>query len=355
VFYRNFLKPILFKFPPELVHDVFMTIGEFLGRFVFTRSLVGLIYEYKRDDAQVVVDGLTYKTPLILSAGFDYNGRLTQILSKLSFGGVEVGSVTSRPCKGNEYPRLKRLPLSQSILVNKGLRNDGVDVIIKRLKSRHQKEKLIIGVSIARTNDKTSASVEDGIADYCYSFRRLNEENVGDFYTLNISCPNAYGGEVFTTPLLLERLLTEIKKIPCPKPVYIKLPINLSWEEIDKIVNIIKRLKFQGVIAGNLNKSYESLHLDEVPTAYEGGVSGKPCANLSNDIISKIKKKYGNQLTIIGCGGVMTSKDALIKFDLGSDLIALITGMIYSGPGLLKEISKNYARRNKPGANSSMG
>jgi dihydroorotate dehydrogenase len=76
-----------------------------------------------------------------LSAGFDYNGKLTGVLDSISFGGVEVGSVTAKDCEGNEKPRLTRLKKTKSIIVNKGLRNDGVDKVIKRLekKKRHRK------------------------------------------------------------------------------------------------------------------------------------------------------------------------------------------------------------------------
>jgi dihydroorotate dehydrogenase len=330
---------------PELVHNFFVKAGIFLGSNPLTRNITNSIYGYHGKDISKTVDGLTYKTPIVLSAGFDYNGHLTQILPSLGFGGVEVGSVTARPCRGNQSPTLTRLPNSHALIVNKGLKNDGVGVIIQRLKRKKRFKDFVVGISIAKTNDEQNVDTQEAIQDYCYSFEKLNKEDVGDYYTLNISCPNAFGGETFTKPDLLEQLLFEIKKIPCTKPVYIKMPINFFWEETKDLLDVIVKYKIHGVIFGNLNKNYVDIpHTPERPPEYRGGISGKPCFHPSNILIEKTKQEYGDALTIVGCGGIFTPIDALYKFELGSDLIHMITGMIYEGPSLIKRICKEYAK-----------
>ena len=344
--YKKILKPILFLFDPEDMHNLFIFIGEILGRCWFLRKLTGLFYGYRGKDISKVVDGITYKIPFILSAGFDYNARLINILPEVSFGGVEVGSITSQPCVGNEKPRMKRLVKSQSILVNKGLRNDGAEKIIERLKKIRKQNNFIVGISLARANSKESSSPEAGIEDYFYSFRRLNEENLGDYYAINISCPNAFGGETFTTPELLESLLSKFSSIECKKPVYIKMPINLEWQKFDALLKVAEKFEMiKGLIIGNVNKDYTSLdYRNEAPEEYKGGLSGKPCAKLSNELIKKTKAAYGKRFTIIGCGGVMSPQDMIEKFEAGSDLVALITGMIYNGPGFIKELAEEYSK-----------
>lgn len=344
--YKKVLKPILFKFDPEMVHNFFVDVGEILSRSFFSRGLTSFLYGYKGRDISKKVDGLTYKTPFILSAGFDYNGRLINILPEVSFGGVEVGSITARPCKGNDKPRMIRLPKSKSILVNKGLLNDGVEAIIERLKNFKKVDDFIVGVSIAHTNDKETSTVEAGMEDYFYSFKRLNEENIGDYYSINISCPNAFGGETFANPDLLLPLLSKISDVKCSKPVYVKMPINLKWVEFDKLLRVLERFEFiKGVIIGNLNKDYNSLDFrNEAPQEYSGGLSGKPCFEASNKLIRKTRDAYGKRFTIIGCGGVMSRENMMEKFDAGSDLVALVTGMIYNGPGFIKELSDYYSK-----------
>ncbi|MDD5164952.1 MAG: quinone-dependent dihydroorotate dehydrogenase [Candidatus Pacebacteria bacterium] len=354
--YKKLLKPILFRFDPETVHDFFTWTGELLGRSALTRFVVAKVYGYTGKNISKTVDGVTYKTPILLSAGFDYNGRLAQILPHISFGGEEVGSVTARPCEGNPKPRLTRLPQSKSIIVNKGLRNEGVDKVIERLKQRiprfnnqvtitndQKKVDFVVGISIARTNDeKSAASVQAGTDDYVYSFKRLNEENVGDYYTINISCPNAFGGETFAKPELLGQLLPALMKIPCTKPVYVKMPINIPWDHFAQLLKIIDENKLHGVVIGNLNKDYSWLDVrEEAPKEYVGGLSGKPCTHPSTDLIRKTKEVYGDRFTIIGVGGIMSPETAREKFEAGADLIQLITGMIYEGPGLVRKIAKS--------------
>ncbi len=344
--YTYFLKPILFKFDPEVIHDFFVSCGEFLGTNPVTRFLVGLVYGYHGRDTSKTVDGITYRTPFLLAAGFDYNGRLSQIMYNIGFGGEEVGSVTARACEGNAKPRLTRLLESKSILVNKGLRNEGVDQIIKRLKSKGSSSKFVVGVSIAHTNDAQFVSIKAGIEDYVYSFKRLNEEGVGDYYTINISCPNTFGAESFAHPDTLERLLSALSAIPCSKPVYVKMPINLSWNDFDALLKVIVTHKLKGIIIGNLNKDYSLLDVrGEAPIEYKGGLSGKPCAHLSTNLIRKTREVYGKALTIIGVGGVMSIETAQEKFDAGADLVQLISGMIFEGPGLVKKLVKSYSRR----------
>lgn len=348
MFYKYILKPILFRFDPESIHNLFTRVGQFSGKYAVTRKLVDMVYGYHGPDISKTIDGITYRTPFLLSAGFDYNGQLTDILGSIGLGGEEVGSVTARACEGNPAPRLTRLPLSKSIIVNKGLKNEGVDKIIERLKKStvdsyqsKSKRTFIVGISIARTNDEQSASIEAGIEDYAYSFRRLNEEGMGDYYTINISCPNSFGGETFAKPELLDKLLGRLKRIPCSKPVYVKMPINISWPHFDNLLKIIDNHGLSGVVIGNLNKDYDSLDVrKEAPAVFKGGLSGRPCTHLSTDLIYKTKALYGNKLTIIGVGGVMSPETALEKFEAGADLVQLITGLIYEGPGLVKKLNK---------------
>lgn len=343
--YKKVLKPVLFLFDPELIHTVFVFFGEILGSNPITRFLISLPYKFRGKDISKVVDGITYKTPVLLSAGFDYNGRLAKVLSALSFGGEEVGSVTYRPCVGNPKPRLRRLLNTQSILVNKGLRNDGIDKIIKRIKRKGKSKDFVLGVSIARTNDQKTSSIEESINDFAQTFRKFNEEDIGDFYTINISCPNAFGGEDFGSVDLLPKLLQKIKNIECKRPIYIKMPINRTWDEFKSLLDICDRFSINGVVIGNLNKDYSFINGGDIkPDIYSGGLSGRPCFDMSNDLIRKTREQFGDRFTIIGVGGIFSYEDAREKFNAGADLVELITGMIFEGPQIVREICSGIAK-----------
>jgi dihydroorotate dehydrogenase len=345
--YRNILKPVLFQFDPEDVHDAFVKIGKAAGKFPPLQVMLGTLYGPPQTPG-VRVDGITYQGPVMLAAGFDYNGHLSEVLWYLGLAGEEVGSVTARPCPGNARPRLKRLIKSRSIQVYKGLKNDGVESIIKRIKSKRIPEKFVLGISIAKTNDEKSVSLEEGIADYYHSLRRLTEERVGDFYTINISCPNAFGGEDFTTPERLELLLKALKQIEHSRPMYVKMPINLPWEKFLPLLQVIKAHKFHGVVIGNLNKNYDELeHPEEKPDIFRGGLSGRPCFERSNELIRKTRQLYPTDFTIIGCGGILSAQDAMEKLEAGADLLQLISGLIFTGPHLANEINRQFSRRSR--------
>lgn len=343
--YRHVLKPILFQFHPDTMHAAFISIGELCGRFSLTRALVALFYGYRGPDISQTVDGVRFPLPVLLSAGFDPDGRLTRILKSVSFGGEEIGSTTALPCAGNPRPWMTRLVRNKSIIVYKGLRNRGVGKLIEHLRATPRVKDFVLGISIARTNEAAAcATTEAGIEDFAESFRLLNEAGVGDYYTINISCPNAFGGETFTEPALLRRLLARLREIPCTKPVYIKMPINVTVSEFDELLRITDESSVQGLVIGNLNKDYAELdHPKDAPNEFRGGLSGKPCFARSNELIHHARKVYGRRFTIIGVGGIFTPEDAMEKFRAGADLIEIITGMVFEGPGLMKSICQRYA------------
>lgn len=344
--YRHALKPILFKISPDTVHDVFIRAGEIAGNSAPSRKLFSLFYDYQGPDISKTVDGLTYRTPILLSAGFDADGRLTRILPSLSFGGEEIGSVTAHRSEGNQLPRMTRLIRNKSLVVYKGLRNHGVDALIDKLKRTPRIPGFVLGISIARTNEQaTSTDTEAGIRDYVESFSKLNAAGLGDYYTINISCPNSYTGETFTDPALLAQLLPRLRAISCDKPVYLKMPINVPWEQFSEMLRIADRNAIQGVIIGNLNKNYGDLtHPQDAPKEFRGGLSGLPTFKLSNELIRKTRALYGTRFTIIGTGGIFTPDDAMAKFAAGADLIQLVSGMIFEGPGLMRKICDRYAK-----------
>ena len=168
------------------------------------------------------------------------------------------------------------------------------------------------------------------------------DAEVGDFYTINISCPNTFGGEPFTNERDLNVLLKKLSTIKTEKPVFIKMPINLSWREFDELLKIAVKYKVSGVIIGNLNKDKKDPTVtDKIPAGLKGSLSGRPTWRLSNALISKTYQKYGQKLTIVGVGGVFSGADAYEKIRRGATLVQLITGMIFEGPSLIGSINRD--------------
>lgn len=342
--YKRMLKPVLFKFDPEFVHDRFTNVGVLLGSNPITRGITSFYLKYSNKILEQEVLGIQFKNPVGLSAGFDKNAQLLKIIPSVGFGHMEVGSVTAESYEGNEKPRLKRLPKSKALVVYYGLKNIGVDKIIERLqKIRHTDFKY--SVSIAKTNCLKTASEDAGIEDYAISLEKLSKANLGDFYTINISCPNTFGGEPFTTPKLLNKLLVRLDRVKHDKPVFIKMPINLEWKDFNDLLVVASKHNVQGVIIGNLTKARDpKLILDKLPEDQKGGISGLPTQNLCNDLIKKTYANYKDRFIIVGVGGIFSAEDAYEKIKLGASLLQMITGMIFEGPQVIGSINRGLAK-----------
>lgn len=344
--YKTLLKPILFKFDPENVHDRFTSVGKFLGALPPARFLTRKLLRYDNSVLEQEIAGINFKNPIGLSAGFDKDANLIKITESVGFGFQQVGSVTLKSYVGNPGKRLHRLPKSQGIVVYYGLKNDGTAEIVKRLEGAEGVIKdYPLSISVAKTNSKEAASEQEAIQDYIGSLKLLEEINVQKFYTINISCPNTYGGEPFTTPEKFGRLAKEIKNLKLSKPVFVKLPINLPWSELRGLIQVAVENNFAGIIIGNLNKDRDREEIkDEIPEEIKGGISGLPTKMLSDDLIANSYKEFGDKLVVIGVGGVFSAEDAYAKIRKGASLVQLITGMIYEGPQLIGKINKGLVK-----------
>ncbi|MCK9368375.1 quinone-dependent dihydroorotate dehydrogenase [Candidatus Dojkabacteria bacterium] len=336
--YKTIFKPFFFLFPAEFTHDFILVVGKLLGRFKLTRRIVGR-FSHRSKMLTQEVKGITFVNPVGLAAGFDKDASLIGILPSVGFSFEEMGSITLNPYKGNKKPRLWRLKKSKGLMVNSGLKNLGVDKEIERIKKYKIEKDFVLGISIAKTNSKVNVDIYKAIEDYYKTIKKLEEENIGSYYTINISCPNAFGGEPFTTPKRLELLLKKMGELNIEKPMFLKMPINLPWSDFDNLLKIAIINNITGVIIGNLNKDRGGLK-DRLRKKMIGGISGKHCEKLSNELISKTYRKYRNKLVIIGVGGIFKAQDVYEKIKRGATLVQLITGMIYEGPQLIGEINK---------------
>lgn len=319
---------------PENVHDFFTTSGRFLGSNSFTKAITKTFFSYSNPALEQTILGVKFSNPIGLAAGFDKNALLTSILPSVGFGFMEVGTITGERCEGNPKPRLWRLKKSKSLVIYYGLKNDGSDAISNRLKNRKLEIPLI--TSIGKTNIENTVETEKGIRDYLKAYKQLI--NIGQFSDINISCPNAFGGQPFSDPEKLDQLLTEIEKVATKKPLLLKMPPDLNDKQLDSILEVAKKHKVTGFICTNLTKIRTSKIIDDfVPE--KGSFSGKVVENLSNDLIGRIYKKTKGEYIIIGCGGVFSAEDAYKKIKLGASLVQLITGMIFEGPQVIGEIN----------------
>lgn len=345
--YRGLLRPALFLVNPETVHNRFISLGEALGRTRLGRFLTKKAFYFQDTILEQHSNGLTFKNPVGLAAGFDKDGHLPNIIGAVGFGFAEIGSVTGEACSGNKGKRLWRLKKSRGLVVYYGLKNDGCEKIAERLASKGPFI-IPIGISIAKTNNQQTISEETGIADYAKAYQTFIEQKIGDYFTINISCPNAFGGEPFTDPQKLRRLLEKITSIKksyfSTAPLFLKIPATNDYQLLDDIIIIARQYGIAGFVCSNLLKDRKTNSLKEKNIPSVGGISGRPLADMSTDIISYLYKKTKGEFTIIGCGGISSAEDAYEKIKAGASLLQLITGMIYEGPQLIGDINRGLVK-----------
>ncbi len=346
--YQSFIKPVLFRQPPDVVHSRLLKLSALYQRLPFSVRIVNKIWAYHNDAIlKQTVDGITFHNPVGLSAGFDKNIELLPTMQSIGYGFMTGGSVTYKPCEGNPRPWFYRLPKSKSLIVNVGLANQGAERIRRRIETYKAKwfTEFPLIVSVAKTNNSENCNDDEAIADYVGSLEIIRDEERVAVYELNISCPNAYGGEPFTTPKRLDKLLTAVDALFLTKPVWVKMPINLSWQDFNALLQVIVKHHVTTVVIGNLNKQRSGDQLkDTIPAGTMGNLSGLPTQKLSNDLIAKTYRKYHTQLTIVGVGGIFSAEDAYRKICLGASLVGLVTGMIFKGPQLIGQINNELAQ-----------
>lgn len=339
-FYRNLIKRFLFLFDPEFVHELIASYGAKLGSVWFTRNFIKRLFYYKNSKLNQTITGIDFENPVGLAAGFDYQAELTKILPALSFGFETIGTITSHPYGGNPKPRLGRLVKSKSLMVNKGFKNPGIKEIVSRLQKNHFG--IPVGISIGQTNTTKDLTQKQAVDDIVAAFQTIEKSRVNvSFYELNISCPNLFSKVSFYPPEKLEELLKQVLNIKLKKPLFVKMPIDLTDDKILEMLQVISGFAVAGVIFGNLqkNRKEKTFNAEEIKKFPVGNFSGRPTEQRSNELIALAYKNYGKRLVIIGCGGIFNANDAYKKIKLGSSLVQLVTGLIFEGPSLVAQIN----------------
>lgn len=339
--YHFLIRPLFFQFDAERIHHVVFKLLRILGKIGF-RPILRRLFCYNNPKLQRDLFGLTFQNPVGLAAGFDKDAKLIDELSCFGFGFIEIGTLTPRPQVGNEKPRLFRLPQDEALINRMGFNNEGVLASVERLKRR--KSKIIVGGNLGKNKDTPN---EKALDDYAYAVEALHP--YVDYFVVNVSSPNTPGLRELQEKEPLRKLLAYIKSqsltLPQPRPVLLKIAPDLTLEQLDDIIQILKETKTDGVIATNTSVSREGLKTpqEQLNKIGRGGLSGKPIADHSNEVIRYLRKQLGSDFPIIGVGGIMTEEDAIKKIKAGADLIQIYTGFIYEGPGFVKRINKRLS------------
>lgn len=324
----RFVRPFLFHLDAEKAHGAVLSMLRYFPDFCFK----------KPQQKPVQAMGLEFAHPIGLAAGLDKNGDYLDALAKLGFSFIELGTVTPRPQVGNPKPRLFRLPAARGIINRMGFNNAGVDVLVDNV--RKAKYQGILGINIGKNKETT---LEHAVEDYLYCLRKVYLH--ASYVTINISSPNTPDlrqlqiGDYFKD--LINTLREEQLQLAELYQRYVPLVVKLSPDETDetlkKMADVMVSLGIDGIIATNTTCAREVVQ--QLPFGQEqGGLSGQPLGEQSTHCIRILKEIVGDEMTLIGVGGIDSPMAAHKKLDAGATLLQIYTGLIYQGPGLIKTL-----------------
>ena len=322
-------RPMLFSLSPERAHELTLSLLKSAHKIGLARQHIA--------PKPVTCMGIEFPNPVGLAAGLDKNGAYIDALAAMGFGFIEIGTITPRPQAGNPQPRLFRIPEAKAIINRMGFNNDGVDQLIENVKS--SKFKGILGINIGKNAD---TPVENAVDDYLICLEKVY--HYASYITVNISSPNTknlrslQSGDALTELLetLKQRQLELAEQYHHYVPLVLKVAPDLTEEDIEFIANQLLQFKIDGLIVTNTTLS--RVGVESLPYGNEaGGLSGAPAFEKSTECLRQFAKRLNGQIPLIGVGGITQGEHALAKKDAGASLVQIYSGLIYTGPSLIKD------------------
>ena len=324
----SIFKPYIFSLDPEIAHDLAIKSLKFN---VLPKSIFNVQGE---EQLETHLLNERIPNPIGLAAGFDKSAEVYNSLFKLGYGFVEVGTITPKRQLGNSKPRVFRLEKDRALINRLGFNNHGSEIVSKRISDNLPSG--FLGINIGPNKDTKNKD-----EDYFICLSRLS--SFAGYITINISSPNTEGLRNFHEEKALEKLLLGVNKIKkdknIVKPLVVKISPDIKDNEISSIIELIMKHKIEGIIVSNTTDSHRE-KLSDIQKNEKGGLSGQPLKDLSTKLIKKFYRETKGKIQIIGVGGVDSGYAAFEKICAGADAVQLYTGMVYKGPGVVKEMKK---------------
>ena len=342
--YRNFLRPALFARDSEEIHQRTLRALARASRSEVICDLLESIFGSPLLPVEVL--GLRFPNPVGLAAGMDKFAEALPVWPALGFGFCELGGVTWHSQPGNPAPRMFRA-IADGALVNRmGFNNPGAAAMAQTLagwRSLGRWPKHPVGINLGKSK---ITPLEQAAEDYANSFRILRPH--ADFFVVNVSSPNTPNLRQLQDKAALAEILAAIQEVQTsPKPILVKVAPDLSFEALDEILELVGPCQIAGIVATNTTTARPNTSDPTLERVYAetGGLSGRPLAARSTEIIRHLYRQTRGTLPIVGVGGVFNAADAWEKIQAGASLLQIYTGLVYEGPGVIKEVLSGLARR----------
>ena len=334
------LRPLLFHLDAEHAHALAMALARRWSALASGR--VGASDRARDGSLRRSAMGLDFPNPIGLAAGLDKDAEAVPAWQAMGFGFVEVGTVTALPQPGNPKPRLFRLPADAALINRMGFNNAGAEAMTVRL--TRLRERGVLGIPLGVNIGKSKVTAADAAAaDYRRSFELLGE--LADYLVVNISSPNTPGLRDLQTVDQVRAIVDAIQSrnqlLGHPRPLLVKLAPDLSDDAACACAGAALDAGCTGLVLTNTTIRFDGLC---GPTdGMSGGLSGVPVFDRSTELLRLVRQAVGPEPVLIGVGGVMDPQGAQAKLAAGADLIQVYTGLIYGGPGFVRQLLRGLS------------
>lgn len=334
--YKELIRPLLFRFDSERVHHFALDCAEKVSGVPFINGAISKLIGGKciaDSGLRVDVAGLSFPNPIGLAAGFDKDGRACKALAALGFGHLEIGTVTTEVQPGNPVPRVWRLPARDALVNALGFPSSGVAEVLRRVAALRAQEGALGGALLGINIGKSKiTSLDDAPAEYGSLLRAVAP--YADYVTVNVSSPNTPELRRLQEKERLIRIFSELSSASSV-PVFVKIAPDLSFQDLDEVLESVECGGISGVIATNT-----TIDKSKFPEAVDlpGGLSGAPLHPRALEVVGYIAKRTEGKLPIMGVGGVRSSREVLAFIGAGAAMAQVYTGLVYEGPWLVRKI-----------------
>ncbi|WP_156721470.1 quinone-dependent dihydroorotate dehydrogenase [Streptomyces apocyni] len=346
--YKLFFNLVFRRMDPERAHYLAFRWIRLAARVPVLRTFVAAVLAPRAKELRTEALGLRMHGPFGLAAGFDKNAVAVDGMAMLGFDHVEIGTVTGEPQPGNPKKRLFRLVPDRALINRMGFNNEGSAAVAERLATRHPVFKPVVGVNIGKTK---VVPEEEAAADYVKSTERLARH--ADYLVVNVSSPNTPGLRNLQAVEHLRPLLTAVREaadrsVPERRvPLLVKIAPDLADADIDAVADLAVELGLDGIIATNTTIARDGLGLrsDAALVAETGGLSGAPVKERSLAVLRRLYARVGDDLTLVGVGGIENADDAWQRILAGATLVQGYSAFIYEGPFWMRAMHRGLAAR----------
>ena len=346
--YKTLIRPILDHLDSEKWHKnvkELLHYSEYSPATLKALELFANLGNRVEDERlHVNLSGIEFDNPLIVGAGWDKTGRAVEALHRIGFAGVEVGSVLENPQYGNPKPR-QHMINSEVCLNWLGFNSPGMENVLLNLK-RYEGLNIPIGISLGINKfikEKNAPKAHAVVAERLY--------DTASYFAINVSSPNTPGLRKLQNRKKLEDIVAAVIEVVKDKeeikPIFVKIAPELSFDQIDDVIDLVLDNEIAGIIATNSTNNPEiRAKYGENWLKKPGGLSGNDYEykNLSTKVIAHIHKQAGEKIDIIGVGGINDTESAIQKLRAGAKALQIVTGLRGEGLSIASKINKGILK-----------